>query len=209
VTSPPGNAPSTSYLDRFQPLLTVLLIVAIGVGAGAFVLGRPPAVTITVIPPAPTGTPAPTLTPGPIQVYVTGAVARPDQIVAVPHGSRVADAVEAAGGLTADADRGRTNLADILRDGDQVHVFARADGDGEVSALVLATPSDHGIVYLNSSTQEELETLPRIGPAMAERIIIYREINGSFAALDDLLNVDGIGPSTLEAIRPFVSLEMR
>lgn len=205
MTPSSGN----SGLDRYQPLLTILLIVAIAVGAGAFLLGRPPATTITVIPPPPTATPAPTPSPNPIQVYVTGAVARPEEIVTVPFGSRVADAIEAAGGFTDEADRASTNLADILHDGDQVHVFSNSDRPVDGGEVILATPSDHGIVYLNSATQEELETLPRIGPAMAERIIAYRDANGLFAQLEDLLNVDGIGPATLEAIEAFVSLELR
>ena len=64
-------------------------------------------------------------------------------------------------------------------------------------------------MYINSATVEELETLPRVGPALAERIIAYREENGPFTALEDLDNVSGIGPSTLEGLAPYLSFEPR
>ena len=189
-------------------MFTVLLILVIIGGGAVFVLRRPAPVTITILPPEPTATSAPTLTPtasptpGPLQVYVTGAVANPETLVTVPYGSRVIDAIEAAGGFAEDADRERVNLAEVLRDGDQVHVYALSE-----PAVSLPTPNDSGIVYINVAAAEELEQLPRIGPALAQRIVEYREANGPFASLEDLTNVSGIGPATLEEIAPFVSLD--
>lgn len=205
----PGPAPM-SWFERFRHVLTALLVLAIMGGGALFIFRRPPPVTITILPPEPTPTPLPTATPspsptpGPVQVYVTGAVRRPESLVWVPYGSRVSDAVAAAGGLAENADRERVNLAQILRDGDQVHVYAL-----EEPAITLATPSDSGIVYVNTATVEELTQLPRIGPALAERIVAYREANGPFASLEGLGQVSGIGPTTLDQIAPFISFEIR
>jgi competence protein ComEA len=213
MTSP--DPQPRSRLERYQPFLTLVLILAIVGGAAVFALRRPAPTAMTIIPPPPTSTPAPSATPepsatpGPIEVYVTGAVGNPGVLVTIPYESRARDAIDMAGGLTEDADLERVNLAQILRDGDQVHVFSVNDviaGEGEV---VLATPSDAGIVYINSASAEELDVLPGVGPALASRIIAYREENGPFASLEDLDNVSGIGPSTLEAIAPMVSFEMR
>jgi competence protein ComEA len=139
-----------------------------------------------------------------VQAYVTGAVARPQALVSVPFGSRVSAVIEAAGGLTDTADLDRVNLAQIVRDGDQIHIYAI-----EETSAILATPNDAGIVYINVAGVDELVELPRIGPAMAARIIEYRETNGPFTSLDDIDAVSGIGPSTLEEIGPRVSFELR
>ncbi len=197
-----------AWFERYRHILTVFLIVAIVGGALVFVLRRPAPTVITIIPPAPTASPAPTIppsptpTPGPLQIYVTGAVMRPESLVSVPYGSRVSDAITAAGGASADADLTRVNLAQVLRDGDQVHVHTLAEPD-----IALATPGDSGTVYVNVATTEQLIELPGIGPAMAGRIIEYRDANGPFTSLEDLDNVSGIGPATLEELAPFVSFE--
>lgn len=203
----PGSR-NGSLWERYRSLLTAVLILAIASGTAVFLFRRPEPVAITIIPPGPTATPLPSPTPGPITVYVTGAVARPQIMVSLPYGSRAIDAIEAAGGFTADADRVRVNQAQLLRDGDQVHVFALQETNA-APEIVLATPSDSGIVYVNSASQAELESLPRVGPELARRIIAYREEHGPFTTLDDLLAVSGIGPSLLEAITPFISLEVR
>lgn len=198
------------WFDRYRHVLTFLLLLAIVGGGMVFFLGRPAPTAITIVPPpptataAPTSTPSPSPTPGPLQIYVTGAVRNPETLVTVPYGSRVLDAIEAAGGFAPDADRQRVNLAQILRDGDQVHVYANAAPE-----IALPTPNDSGVIYVNTATAEELERLPRIGPALAERIIAYREANGPFEALEDLGNVSGIGPAILEEIAPYISLEAR
>jgi competence protein ComEA len=183
--------------------IVVFLIVALAIIAGAVLLvsSRPAAVQITINPPEPTGTPLPTGTPAPITVYVTGAVAQPDQMYMLATGSRVEDAITAAGGLTEQADRARVNLAAVLRDGDQVHVPAA----GQV--VELATSSAPRNIAINQATVEEIDTLPGIGPELAGRIVAYREANGPFANLDALDAVEGVGPSLLEAIGPLVTFE--
>jgi competence protein ComEA len=190
-----------------SPVITVVafLIFALAVIAGGVLiwLNQPVPVQITINPPAATATPAPTATAGPILVYVTGAVNNPQTTVSLPPGSRVQDAIEAAGGLTADADLERVNLAGILHDGDQIHV----PSIGEATETILPTETGGGIVYINTATLEELMTLPGIGQATAQAILDYREANGRFASLEDLDNVEGIGPATLEEIGPLLSFE--
>ncbi|MFN8373884.1 MAG: ComEA family DNA-binding protein [Anaerolineae bacterium] len=189
-----------------SPRMTIaafLLIAAAIVGGILLLLStRPVPVEITVNPPLPTRTPEPTPTHLPIMVYVTGEVAQPETTLTLPYGSRVQDALDAVGGITENADMTRVNPTDILRDGDQVHVPALGTPD-----TALPTPSGGEVVYINSATVEELMTLPGIGQTTAEAIIAYRDANGPFASLDDLDQVEGIGPSTLANLEGLISFE--
>lgn len=133
---------------------------------------------------------------GELYVHVLGAVAHPGLYV-LDLDARLVDAVAAAGGTTDDADLAGVNLARILADGEQIIVptlGARADEPG-------AAPPGDDRIDLNTADQAALETLPRIGPALAERIISWREENGRFASVDDLLAVPGIGEKLLAGIR--------
>jgi competence protein ComEA len=134
-------------------------------------------------------------------VYVTGQVGQPEMLVQVPFGSRVQAAVDAAGGALAGADLSRVNLADTVRDGDQVHVPAV----GEVPAL--PTRTGGAVVFVNSATLEELDTLPGIGPALAQAILDYRQANGPFTSLEDLDAVEGIGPGLLADLESLISFD--
>ena len=100
----------------------LVLAILIALCGALLLLSRPEPIHITINPPPPTATPAPTSTPLPIMIYVTGEVARRGTQHVLPHGSRVSDAVAAAGGFTDLANQELVNLAGILRDGDQVHV---------------------------------------------------------------------------------------
>lgn len=179
--------------------LVAVLIVVVGGAAALVVFTRPAPVEIVIVPPQPTPTPAPTATRQPITVYVTGAVQQPNQLVMLPHGSRVQDAIEAAGGLSQEAQLAAVNLAGLLRDGDHVHVPAQA----ETTDLPTPLPSARAVA-INRATAEELTTLPGIGPALAARIVAHREANGPFADLAALGEVQGIGERTLEALAPLV-----
>ncbi len=136
----------------------------------------------------------------PIFVHVLGHVARPG-LYELRADDRVIDAVAAAGGLIESADPAGVNLARILSDGEQLLV----PGLGEVVAAAPPGVTADGRVDLNTADAATLESLPRIGPAMAQRIIDHRASHGPFASADDLLSVSGIGAKTLEALRPLVS----
>lgn len=179
----------------------LILVILISLSGTLLLLSRPDPISITIKPPPLTATPIPTPTPRPILVYVTGEVSRRGTQHFLPYGSRVSDAVAAAGGFTEGANKELVNLAGLLRDGDQVHVpKVRTDTiDG-----ALPTPSGGALVRINSASQQELETLPRVGTAMAQRIIEYREQVGPFSTLADLDQVSGIGPSTLEALKDLI-----
>jgi competence protein ComEA len=179
--------------------------------AGLTLSGRTQPAPIIIEPPAPTNTPVPTPTPGPIRVHVSGAVAQPD-VYALPPGSIMEAAVEAAGGLAADA--GPINLAAPLRDGMQVHVPTRAEVSATPPPLSGPEPAgtasgDDGaaaLVDINAASGAELETLPGIGPSTAQKIIDYREENGRFPTIDAIMEVSGIGPATFADLEPLITV---
>ena len=132
-----------------------------------------------------------------VLVHVVGAVEEPG-VVSLPENSRVHDALALAGGAQEDAELGGVNLARIVYDGEQIIV-------PRVGEPVLASSGEgSGPISLSRADQETLETLPRIGPATAERIIAWREKNGPFRSVEDLLAVSGIGPATLEGLAEHV-----
>jgi competence protein ComEA len=136
-----------------------------------------------------------------LYVHVSGAVRAPGLYV-LPPGARVVDAVAAAGGFAEDADRDAVNLARGLDDGEQLPV----PRIGEVPPAGASPPAADGRVDLNAADAAQLETLPRIGPALAARIIAWREENGDFTSVEDLLAVPGIGDKMLESLRDLVAV---
>ena len=128
-----------------------------------------------------------------IIVHVSGAVERPG-LVTVPSVARVADVIAAAGGAKSGAELGGLNLAATVRDGDQVVVPV----PGEASPG--SAEASRGI-DLNRSSAAELEELPGVGPVLASRIVEFREANGPFSEIEDLLDVGGIGEAKLAAMR--------
>lgn len=145
---------------------------------------------------APQSVAAPTVTPSSVEVYVhvAGAVDRPG-LYRLRSGARVVDAIAAAGGFVTGADPSGVNLARAVSDGEQLHV----PREGETAAA--AAPGGDGPLDLNTADAAALEALPRIGPALAERIIAWREENGRFTSVDDLLAVPGIGEKLLDGLR--------
>ena len=136
---------------------------------------------------------------GELYVHVLGQVSHPGLYVLEPD-ARVVDALAAAGGALDDADLQAVNLARLLSDGEQLVVpVAGAVEEGGGSE-----PVGDGLIDLNNADQAELETLPRIGPAIAQRIIDWRETNGRFGSVDDLLAVPGIGEKLLAGLRDLV-----
>jgi competence protein ComEA len=185
-------------------------VVAVGGGVVAFrALQAPPPPELSL----PRATPpaaarATTSMAGPVVVHVAGAVARPGVYPLQP-GARVVDAIGAAGGTGPDADLDPLNLATRLSDGDRVFVPHRGQAP---PAVIGPGPSgdagsgdSSGPIDLNSADAEELETLPGVGPATAQAIIAWREQHGPFRSVQDLLQVRGIGPAKLEALRDLVT----
>jgi competence protein ComEA len=138
---------------------------------------------------------------------VAGAVRRPG-LYKVASDARVADAVRAAGGPTPRADLDALNLAEPLVDGTKIDVLQRGEvappGAGVTPAPEGAAPA--ALIPLNSADQAALESIPEVGPVTALAILEYRTEIGGFSSIDQLLEVSGIGPATLEAIRPYVTL---
>jgi competence protein ComEA len=149
-----------------------------------------------------------------VVVHVSGAVKQAGVYRLAPD-SRVADAIEQAGGATEHADLDALNLAEPLQDGQKIHVPRK----GEVSAPTVAsvppsrtprgTPQAAAAtpqfpINLNTATSEQLEAIPGIGPVLAQRIIEYRQTHGRFQSVDELLEVRGIGAKRLENMRPYV-----
>jgi competence protein ComEA len=159
-----------------------------------------------------------TVPAGPLVVHVAGAVVRPG-VVTVPGGSRVADALAAAGGLRTDADPDRLNLAAVLRDGERVAVPVAgqpapvlAEGGGGSAGGPGGTGGGSGddkvvgTVDLNTATEAELEGLPGVGPSTAAAIVEHRTSSGPFRSVEDLLDVRGIGDAKLEQLRARVTV---
>lgn len=135
-----------------------------------------------------------------VVVYVSGAVASPG-VLTLPASSRVIDAITAAGGATPEADLESINLARILVDGEQIRVAVV--GETPPAASEAGTPAGT-CVRLTTATEAELQTLPGIGPALAQRIISYRATHPRLSSVEELDDVPGIGPSLIEKIRPGV-----
>jgi competence protein ComEA len=134
-----------------------------------------------------------------LYVHVVGEVQSPG-MYQLPIGARLVDAVFAAGGLTEDADNASVNLARELTDGEQIIVFSISQ-EGQSPGT-----NSSGLISLNRAGDKELEELPGIGPALAGRIIAWREANGGFKSVQDLLKVSGIGESLLSGVVDLVTL---
>ncbi len=136
-------------------------------------------------------------------VHVAGAVRRPG-VYRLVEGSRVADAVEEAGGASGRAAIGLVNLAALLVDGQQVLVPARGSGGSPAGGVAGSAGSPSRPLSLSTATVEQLDLLPGVGPVTAQRIVDYRERHGPFATVDELDAVPGIGPARLEQLRELV-----
>lgn len=192
----------------------------------------PPAVAVV----SPKAAVSPKPAPAPkIFVHVAGAVQKPS-LYALPVGCRVMQAIKAAGGAKASADLDAVNLAEKLTDGEKIYLPVKtttgatamlaAPGNAVGRTSVgLETPAPKaakaknaaarpgklsaaapGVIALNTATADELERLPGIGPAMAERILAYRHAQGGFKSANELMEVSGIGPKKFAKIEPFVKL---
>jgi competence protein ComEA len=170
----------------------VVVLLLVGLGVAVLVSALVPRGGNTEV--VASATPAPGAT---IYVHVLGAVLAPG-LYELREGDRVVDAIAVAGGFADGADQTQLNLARVVGDGEQLVV--------PVMGAVLLPGEQSGKVNLNTATAEQLETLPRVGPALAQRILDWREANGRFSAIDDLLGVTGIGAKTFEGLRELVTV---
>jgi competence protein ComEA len=146
----------------------------------------------------PVGSGGPPASNGDVVVHVAGAVGEPG-VYRLPAGSRVADAVERAGGATGRADPNSINLAARLADGQQVVVPSRV-GTGAVGSTAGAITAEEGPISLGSADQAALETIEGIGPVTAADILQYRDENGGISSIEQLDEIPGIGPATIESL---------
>ena len=148
--------------------------------------------------------PAPRRTLPRVFVHILGAVAKPG-LYELHDGDRAVDAIAAAGGFTAKADQQQLNLARLVSDGEQIYVPEIGEVPGPSSRSTDGTAAG-AKVNLNTADQSTLETLPRVGPAMAARIIAWREANGRFSTIEDLMNITGIGEKTFADLKDLVTV---
>lgn len=195
-----GRRRETALVAGLVVVVTILSLVAWGRSAPA-----------TVAPPSSSVTPgssvtAETASTAVVHVHVAGAVAAPG-LYTLPEGARVADAIAAAGGARRRAMLDLLNLAQMLADGMKVDVPRRGDEvAGSVDLSGGSSAAGDPLVNINSADQQALEAVPGLGPVKAGAIVRHREEAGPFTALEQVMEVSGIGPATFEQIRPFISL---
>lgn len=146
--------------------------------------------------------------PSLLVVQISGAVKQPG-VYSLPRGSRLQDGVKAAGGVLPEADLTKINQAGVLTDGQNIVVpkIGEIQTPPQRSAdnAVKSTPG--ALVNINTAAIADLMTLPGIGEDKAQRILQFREQNGPFTSIDQLLNIEGIGAATLEKLKPLVTIE--
>jgi competence protein ComEA len=178
-----------------------------------FLMGLLASAAILLVATQPAGQPVhliPAPTDGLITVQVSGAVFNPG-LYQLPQGSRVQQALDAAGGALNSADPMALNLAATISDGMRIWVprlneITSTPAPASKTSLI-STPSPSNPINLNTATQAELESLPGIGTTRAAQIIIYRQANGLFTQVSDLLKVEGITESVYEKIKGLVTVE--
>lgn len=189
-----------------KTILYIFLGILLGLllAGGIWLTARPPQGESVELRPAPT--------PKPIRVHIAGAIVRPG-VYELPEDSRVLDVVETAGGFVAEADKTALNLAALVEDAERLDIpyVAGFTPEAESGFVVVSTgtPSasaGEGLVNINTASLNELDTLPGIGPTTAQRIIDYRNENGPFGSIEDIVNVSGIGPATYEELKDLITV---
>ncbi len=221
----------SNWLERNR--IAVFGLLAVLSVAGIVIVYRNPSpppvelITLTPLPPtepavsvSESPTPQPTNTPGPLRVYISGEVKQPDVYLLAP-GSIVKDAILAAGGATGQADLNVVNQALELTDQQHIHIPSRTEAlptppvvEGGVSRNIAVSSSTRPqgkatplVVNLNTASAVELDMLPGIGPAIAGRIIDYRQTVGNFKTIEELTNVSGIGSATFAKLKDHITVQ--
>jgi competence protein ComEA len=201
-----GRTAEGPTLFRHHLLLTAAVVLAGASLAGAVLVGSQTGGQVEVVPAS--GEAAPTASPAMMVVQVSGAVARPG-VYSLPVGSRVADAIRAAGGYALDVDPRQTeaqlNLAAKLQDGEAIRVPRRGDAATASGAGGSDSGATAGLVNLNTATAAQLEALPGIGPVTAQKIITARQ-QQPFRSVDDLVSRKIVSASTLAKFRALVTV---
>ncbi|GAB2912304.1 ComEA family DNA-binding protein [Nonomuraea fastidiosa] len=198
-------AAQSPTLDPGKPGLRALLAIGVlATAVAAFLVWRAQPTPQPLPPPAPI-TPPPAVTPSAaaaakVTVHVAGKVRKPG-VYLLAAGSRVTDAVTAAGGVSKGASTGQLNLARRLIDGEQIVVGAPAGQAAPGSPMIDPATA---VLDLNSATADQLEQLPGVGEVLAARIVEFRTSRGGFTSVDQLREVSGIGPRKFEEIKPKV-----
>ena len=159
----------------------------------------------TLVTVTPNLTPEPSPTVSLIQVHVAGEVKQPG-LYSLPEGANVQDAIDAAQGPTEIARQDLLNLAASLTDGQRIYIPSAEEAQSTESGQRSLETTLAGLVNINTANQEELETLPGIGSVRAQAIITYRTQNGYFLSVEKLLNVEGIGESTFNELKEFITV---
>ena len=215
VSATPDELPKPGFSRMHVGVIGVLLVLGLIAAGWLLLRARPVAVAspgqvVTMSTPlqsAPTASPSTSERPIRLVVHVLGAVRDPG-LVRLPENSRVQDAIDAAGGLTGRADPGELNLAQPLADGQQLVIGTKSDPAGEVrdggESGADSGASATATLDLNRADQAQLEELPGIGPVTAQAILTWRQQHGRFSRIEELQEVDGIGPKTYAQIAPHV-----
>ena len=180
-------------LKAFYPTFIGVLI-GLVLGGIFWIIARSPRGNSVELLPAPT--------PSPLIVDVAGAIPKPG-VYELPEGSRVKDAVEAAGGFLAEADKSTINLAAPLEDGQRLDIPFLAGTEPLGSVTTQEEQVD--LIDINTADVDTLSTLPGIGPTLAQRIVDYRDTYGPFFFIEDLMNVEGISAATFENIKDLIT----
>jgi len=191
----------SDWIERRRGYIVAFLAAIIVVGGAILALRRPESPPLTIAEPTPLPVSS---TPATIRVYVTGAVRNPG-VYSLHAGDRVEDAVNAAGGATAEADLTRTNLAARVNDGQQIYVVQK----GETPPPLPATTgsSEPGKININTASLAELDTLPGIGQVTAQKIIDYRTKNGPFKSVQELKDQKIVTSSTYDKIKDLITTQ--
>jgi competence protein ComEA len=194
-------------VKSWQALLLGIFMGFLTAGLVLLVSSKPIGQPVSINPPP---------TSSPLVIYLTGAVNQPG-VYQLPANSRINDALLAAGGSLPEADLSLLNLAALVHDGERIWVPGKPEPISTAPAALsgiepaitptLIPPSPDHLLNINSATQAELDMLPGIGPTRAQDIITYRQANGLFASIEDLMKVSGIGPGIFANLNDLIAVQ--